>query len=353
MSQALDRFSEMQKTLQQYELAVSMLHWDLQTASPKKGMDDKTQALGFFSTEAFKITTSDEYGEILKALSEPEEFDQLSLPMQITVKRYLEDYTRYKRIPQDFYTEFVTAGAKSSKAWKEAKKDNDFSHFEPWLDKLITMKTQYVKFQEPDAEPYEFLLDRYEKGMDSATIEKLFTELKAGLIPLLAKINAAEKPDLSALEGKYDVDAQRKVQKLLLEYIGFDFEAGTVGETEHPFTTQLGHGDVRVTNHFYEDNPLHPIFSAIHEGGHGIYDQNVDPAYQNTALEELHQMGLHESQSRFYENILGRNKNFWLPIYDQVAELLPQLKNVPLDTFWRAVNDVHPSFIRTEADEVT
>ncbi len=218
---------------------------------------------------------------------------------------------------------------------------------------MIRMKKQEALYQEPDMDPYEFLLDCYEKGMDSATIEAIFDELKEGLIPLLAKINAAPKPDLSALKGKYDLNAQREWQKFLLEYIGFDFEAGTVGEVEHPFTTSLGNGDTRVTNHFHEEDPIDGMFSAIHEGGHAIFDQNVAPEYENTAVAEINLMGLHESQSRFFENILGRNRNFWVPIYDKLGEYMPQFKEIPLDTFYRAINDVHPSFIRTAADEVT
>ena len=177
MSQALEKFMEYQKTLKQYEVAISLLHWDMQTASPKKGMAAKTDALGYFSTEAFKITTSEEYGDVLKALAQPEEFKQLDQGMQVTVERYLEDYDRYKRIPQEFYTEFITTCAKSSEAWKEAKQTNDFAHFEPLLDKMINMKKQYMQYQEPEKDPYEFMLDNYEKGMDSATIEKIFAEL--------------------------------------------------------------------------------------------------------------------------------------------------------------------------------
>lgn len=353
MIQTLETFKEHLAKIRQYDQAAALFSWDLQTLTPPKGMEGKMEAIGFFSTESFKLSTSDEYGAMLKELSRPEHFEQLDTGMQATVKRYLRDYRRFKRVPQDFYTEMVTASARSEKAWEAAKEANDFSLFAPHLDKMITMTKQYVSYMEPDKDPYEVLLDTYEEGMDSATIEGLFGELKEGLRPLLAKINAAQKPDLSALNGSYDINAQKEVQKMLLSYIGFDFEAGAVAESAHPFTMGLNPNDVRVTNHYYEDAPISAMFSAIHEGGHAIFEQNIDPAYDGTAVAQVNMMGLHESQSRFYENILGRNKNFWIPVYDRLGELLPQFKAIPLDVFCRAINDVHPSFIRTEADEVT
>ncbi|MBQ3105572.1 MAG: carboxypeptidase M32 [Lachnospiraceae bacterium] len=353
MSETLDRFLEYRNKMRQYGLAVSMLYWDLQTATPKKGVECKTEAIGFFSTESFKLSTGEAYGKLLEALSRPEEFDLLTRGIQVTVTREKEEYTRYKRIPQDFYTELVTLTAKASRVWEEAKKNNDFAMFEPVLDQMIQMTKQSAKYQEPDMDPYEFMLSRYEKGMDTKQIEKLFEELKSGLVPLLAKIKAAAKPDLSALKGEYDLNAQRQWQEFLLKYIGFDYEGGGVAEAEHPFTTSLGTGDVRVTNHFYTDDPINAMFSAIHEGGHAIFEQNIDPAFWNTAVANIDLMGLHESQSRFFENMLGRNKNFWIPIYEKLGEYMPQFKEVPLDLFYRVINDVRPSLIRTAADEVT
>lgn len=353
MTETLTQFKAYLNQIQTYNQAIAQLQWDLHTSAPRNSLDSKTQALTFFSTESFRLSTAPEFGSLLETLSQPAVFDTLDAAMQVTVKRSQRDYLRFKRVPEDFYTEYTTAGARSGQAWVEAKKAKDFSVFAPHLEKMISMTKQYVNYMEPDKDPYEVLLDIYEEGMDSAAIDRIFAQMKEGLRPLLDRINAAPKPDLSALEGSYDVEAQKKVQHLLLEYIGFDFESGAVGESEHPFTMKLCPGDVRVTNHFSETLPLSSIYSAIHEGGHAIFEQNVDPAYAQTAVDDINLMGLHESQSRFYENILGRNKNFWLPIYDRMGELLPQLKVVPLDTFISAANHVVPSLIRTEADEVT
>ena len=353
MKETLQQFKDYLKKIQQYSQATTLLTWDMQTAAPKESVESKIESIGFFSTEVFRLSTADEYGKLLKELSRPENFSQLDQGMQLTVKRSLRDYERTKRVPEDFYTELVTTQARSEQAWEEAKEANDFSIFAPHLDKVIHMMKENVHYMEPDQDPYEVLLDMFEEGMDEATIEKLFDELKEGLLPLIAKINASEKPDLSAFDKSFDIEAQKKVQDYLLNYIGFNFDRGTTSESMHPFTMTLCPGDVRVTNHYDEHMPISSMFSAIHEGGHAIFEQNLDPVFKNTAAAEINMMGLHESQSRFFENILGRNKNFWIPIYSDIQELMPQLKDISLDTFMSAVNDVHPSLIRTEADEVT
>jgi len=197
------------------------------------------------------------------------------------------------------------------------------------------------------------MLNDYEEGMDMAGIDRVFSELKEGLLPLLDEILAKRHTPSRIYEGTYDPDAQRKVQRLLLEYIGFSFDAGCCAETEHPFSLSFNRSDVRVTNHFREHDPIGPMFSAIHEGGHAIFSQNVSEKLMDTAADDCCYMGVHESQSRFFENILGRRKSFWEPIYSSVQDLLPDLKKIPLDEFVNEINYVHPSMIRTEADEVT
>lgn len=353
MNQTCEQVKEYLKKIRKYEQAAALISWDLQTAAPKKSIDSKLEALGFFSTEAFRLSTAEEYGSMLRELSRPEVFAGLDEAMQVTVRRNYRDYQRFQRVPQDFYTDYITTSGRSEKVWEEAKRAGDFTLFAPSLDKMIAMTKEYVGYMEPDKDPYEVLLDMYEEGMDSAAIDAVFTELKNGLLPLLSAIRAAGRPDLASLKGTYDIEAQKKVQDLLLSYIGFDFDAGAAAESEHPFTTGLCHGDIRVTNHYNETLPLSSMFSAIHEGGHAIFEQNIDSAYINTAAEQVNLMGLHESQSRFYENILGRTPAFWTPLYGKLGELLPPFKAIPFDTFCRAINDVHPSFIRTEADEVT
>ncbi len=325
----------------------------MKTGAPKRGLEALEDVTAYFSTESFAMSTSDELGQMLSGLSQPEEFDALDDTMKFIVRKMKEDYDRDKRIPKDFYEEYVRTVTASENAWVDAKQNNDFASFAPHLEKVIEATRRMTSYTDPDKEVYEALLDEYEKDMDSATIDGLFERMKEELIPLVKKISEREQPDDSAFKAYYDPDAQRKVQKMILEYIGFDFASGNVAESEHPFTLNFSSKDVRVTNHYNENDAIDAIFTAIHEGGHAIFEQNVNPEYDGTVAGSCRYMGIHESQSRFYENILGRNRNFWLPIYDRLGELLPPFKKISLDDFERQINHVRSSFIRCSADELT
>lgn len=350
LEKKLKDFLELKK---QYDHVTTLLYWDMETGTPKLGQQAHVDALTYFSTKSFEMGTSDELEQMLQALSEPKEYEALDDTMKFIVTRMKRDMDKDKRIPKELFEAFVRAQAEAGNAWRDAKNASDFSMFAPHLEKMIKMRKEITGYTDPGKEIYDALLDNYEEGMDTETIDHLFGDLKKELIPLVKQILAAKQPDDSKFKGHYDVDAQKKVQNLLLDYIGFSKDAGSVGETEHPFTLNFNSKDVRVSNHYYEEEPLFAMFSAIHEGGHAIFEQNVNPAYDNTVAGSCCYMGVHESQSRFYENILGRNKNFWLPIYDKLGELLPQFKEITLDEFYHEINHVRNSMIRTEADEVT
>lgn len=353
MSETFQKFTEYLDKIKKYDHVTTLLYWDMETGTPKRGMEAHIDALTYFSTEGFALSTSDELAELLDKLSAPEEYDALSDTMKFVVKRMKRDMDKNRRIPKDRYEAYVRANAESGNAWKEAKQNADFSIFAPHLAKMVEMQKELTGYTDPGKEVYDAMLDDHEEGMDSAVLDGLFGDLKKELIPLVKKILAAEQPDDTKFHACCDPDAQRKVQDLLLSYIGFSKEAGAVGETEHPFTLNFSSKDVRVTNHYYEHEPLYAMFSAIHEGGHAVFEQNVNPEYDNTVAGSCRYMGIHESQSRFYENILGRNKNFWIPIYEKVQELLPAFREISLDEFYHEINHVRNSMIRTEADEVT
>ena len=353
MSTQLAAFQEKLKELNYYDRVCTLLSWDLYTQTPREGFEGMADAMTFFSTKAFEISTSDEFLQLLSDLRNSDEYTTLDEGMQFTIRTMLRDLVKERRIPKDFYEEFTALTSASMKAWEDAKRSADYSVFAPYLAKIIDMTIQRAAYTDPGKEVYDVLLDQYEEGMDSASIDRVFEELKEGLLPLLDRILSSEQPKTTIYDTVYDPDAQKKVQKLLLEYIGFSFDAGTTGESEHPFTTGFDRHDVRVTNHFRPHDPVGPMFSAIHEGGHAIFDQNTAPELEGTAADSCSHMGLHESQSRFMENILGRRKSFWIPIWPKVQELLPDLKKISLDEFVREINHVKNSFIRTEADEVT
>ncbi len=353
MSKLLEEFQEYLKKMNQYEHVLTLLYWDMKTCTPKLGQEGHVEALTHFSTEVFAMSTSEQMGDMLTELAKPAEYDALTDTWKFIVTRMKRDFDRNKRIPADLYKTYVQTQAEAGNIWVDAKEKSDFSLFAPYLQKMIDLTVEMAGYTDPGVEVYDALLNQYEQGMDSATIDGLFEALKKDLIPFVKEILAKQKPENPAFKGYFDPDGQRKVQDLLLDYIGFRRDAGSVGETEHPFTLNFCSKDVRLTNHYYENNPLSSIFSAVHEGGHAIFEQNINPEYDNTVAGSCGYMGLHESQSRFYENILGRNKNFWLPIYDKLGELLPAFKEIPLETFYQEINHVQNSFIRVNADEVT
>lgn len=354
MSNLLKEFQDYLAKMNQYEHVVTLLYWDMKTGAPKLGQDGHVAALTHFSTESFAMSTSEKIGEMLDGLAKPEEYDILTDTWKFIVKEMKRDYDRNKRIPADVYAAFVQTQAQAGNVWLEAKEKSNYSLFAPYLQKMIDLTIEMTGYTDPGKEVYEALLDQYEAGMDSATIDRLFEDLKEELIPLVKKIlSQEEQAACPVFSGYFDPNGQRKVQEMLLDYIGFCKDAGSVGESEHPFTLNFSSKDVRLTNHYYEHDPLSAIFSAIHEGGHAIFEQNVNPEYDNTVAGSCRYMGLHESQSRFYENILGRNRNFWLPIYDKLGELLPSFQEIPLEDFYREINHVKNSFIRVNADEVT
>ena len=353
MSENLKKLQDYLDKMNRFNHVTTLLYWDMRTGMPKEGFARHIDAVTYFSTEAFEMGTSEELGNLLTTLSKPEEFEVLDEKWKFVVSKMKRDYDKNKRIPKELYERYVRAEAESERAWEEAKQACDYPMFAPHLKEMIALTKEMVSYTDPDKEVYDALLNQYEEGMDSETIDRIFGDLKKELVPLVDQILAAKEPDDSKFLGNFDVDAQVKVQKLLLDYIGFSWEKGAVGTTEHPFTLNFSSKDVRVTNHYYEDMPISAMFSAIHEGGHAIFEQNVNPEYDGTVAGSCQFMGLHESQSRFYENVLGRNKNFWIPIYDKVGELLPQFKEIRLDEFYREINHVRNSFIRTEADELT
>ena len=353
MSIYLDELKDYIRISNYYSQVTGLLYWDMDTIMPEKGFEANAAASTFFGTEQFRRSTSEELKGLIDKLSEPEEFGTLDPDWQFIVRRMKRDFDENSRIPVEFYSELIAAQKESEHAWETAKNASDFSIFAPHLKKMIEMQAKLREYTDPDKDVYDAMLDDYEEGMDSATIDSIFEELKSELIPFIREVTAAQAGPNPKFNRAFDLDEQRKVQKLLLEYIGFDFSQGTVGETEHPFTMSCSRFDVRVSNHFREENALDPMFSAIHEGGHAIFMQNVDPKLAGTAADDCCYMGIHESQSRFFENILGRRKSFWEPIYGEVQALMPELKDISIDEFVAEINRVEPSLIRTMADEVT
>ncbi len=353
MSEKLTKLQEELKKIQNLNHITSLLYWDMKTIMPKEGFGRHSEVLTAFSTDCFKLETSDELYALVKELNAPCEYESLDDDWKFIVKRMLRDMEESRRIPAEFFSEMVQAQAESSVAWEEAKNASDFSIFAPHLEKMISEQRQKALYMQPDKDPYDTMIGWYEEGMDVASIDRIFEELKKELIPLVKDILSRPKTEDARFFRPTDLNAQKQLEKVLLRYIGFDFNKGCTGESEHPFTLELSANDVRVTNHFQETNPIDPMFSAIHEGGHAIFEQNIKPSLDGTAGGSCSYMGIHESQSRFYENILGRRKAFWIPIYGELQKILPTFADISIDDFVKEINHVRASMIRTESDEVT
>ncbi|MGB9943591.1 carboxypeptidase, partial [Bacillus subtilis] len=266
-----------------------------------------------------------------------------------------KEYEENKKIPEAEYKEYVILCSKAETAWEEAKGKSDFSLFSPYLEQLIEFNKRFITYWGYQEHPYDALLDLFEPGVTVKVLDQLFTELKEAVIPLVKQVTASgNKPDTSFLTKAFPKEKQKELSLYFLQELGYDFDGGRLDETVHPFATTLNRGDVRVTTRYDEKDFRTAIFGTIHECGHAIYEQNIDEALSGTNLSDGASMGIHESQSLFYENFIGRNKHFWTPYYQKIQEASPeQFKDISLDDFVRAINESKPSFIRVEADELT
>lgn len=348
-----EEFVQYYGEIKKYQDTENIISWELHTEAPEKAVDSLVDLQSFYSSKAFEMSTSDKMGEYLNKLSQKDNQDGIPDQWLKSIKKLTEDYKENKNIPVEFYSEYSKTVAKSEDVWQNAKRNNDYNSFKPYLEKIVNMTKEMCKYRNPDKNPYDLLLNDYEKGMESKEIDEIFDTIKRELIPFVKSITLKPQPDTTKFFGEFDINKQKELSKFLLEYIGFNMAGGVMAESEHPFTTGINMNDVRLTNHYDRENIISPIFSIIHEGGHGIFEQNVDSKYMDTPLFSCEYMGLHESQSRFFENILGRNINFWKPIYYKIKELFPQYENIRLEDFYREINHVKNGLIRIDSDEVT
>lgn len=334
-----------------YQTALSIMDWDASITAPEEAADYTAKALGILSQEQFCTLINPKVKEILDALDET----TLSDTEKAIVKRVRKEYQKSEAIPAEEKRDYTELTAKAFQVWQKAKKENDFSLYAPYLEQVIACRKKFAGYSNKENKPlYDILLDEYEENFPMSDLDRFFGKLKEEIIPLLKKIEQAEEIDDSFLHLSYDIEKQKEFNRYLAEYMGFDFKRGVMAESEHPYTTNWHNHDVRITTHYYEDNPVSAIFSTIHEGGHALYEQGIRDDLTQTMVGEGASCAMHESQSRFYENIIGRNEAFWEPLYPKLVAAFPkQLENVSLQQFVRALNKVRADLIRTESDELT
>ena len=352
LEQKLVEFKEYIKTMEITKQAIDLIYWDKLVCMPKKAVEGRAEVIGLLSEQLFNQQTSKEMREFLELFKENS--DGLSQVDKAMIKRLDKEYNETKKIPVERYKEFVILTSKSEAAWEEAKDKNDFNIFKPYLSKVVNFQKEFVGYWGYKDHKYNTLLDKYEEGITVEVLDKVFGDLRDALVELLNRIkNSKITINSDLLSSSYDKEKQKELSLYTLKLIGFDMEAGRLDESTHPFTTNFTNKDVRLTTHYYEQDLLSALFSTIHEGGHGIYEQNISDDLQNTWLSTGASMGIHESQSRFYENIIGRSEEFLRYLYPKFKELFKNFDKIDFNEFYKVVNKAEPSLIRTEADELT
>ena len=333
----------------------SLLGWDERTYMPRAGSAGRADQLSYLAGLTHKKFTDPRIGEILTELEHSELVKDEFSDAAVNVREIRHDYDKAVKIPQKLIEEITHTTTMAQGVWVQARKDSDFPKFLPWLEKIIKLNLQVAECLGYKKEAYDALLDNYETGATYESTGKVLGEFRKELVPLVAAIiDTGKHPNLSIIEREYPADRQAMFGQSAAAAIGFSFESGRLDITAHPFCTGIGPGDTRITTRY---NPRHfgeAFFGIMHEAGHGIYDQGLDPAHFGMPRGDAVSLGIHESQSRMWENQVGRGRPFWKHFYPRAQQLYPEsLGNVSFDDFYFAINDVRPSFIRVEADEVT
>ncbi|MCT6922678.1 carboxypeptidase M32 [Metasolibacillus sp.] len=348
------QFVDYVKKMQNYHEAISVIYWDMRTGAPKKGLEQRAEVIGTLSSEVFALQTSNELGEMLAALEAKQgELDFVTKRLFEEVKK---SYDESKKIPADEYKAYVILQAKTENAWEEAKEKSDFALFLPYLKEVVAYQKKFINYWGiKNGSPYNTLLDKYEPDMTTDILDKVFGQLRETIVPLVKAIQASpNKPDTAMLFKHFPKEGQHAASLELLEKLGYDFDAGRLDETVHPFMIGLNSGDIRVTTKYDENDFRSAVFGTIHECGHALYEQNIDPKLMGLPLATGTSMGIHESQSLFYENFVGRNPAFWQNNFEVLQKNSPaQFGDVTVEEFLAAINFVEPSLIRIEADELT
>jgi carboxypeptidase Taq len=335
--------------------AIAVLGWDQQTNMPPAGTRARAEQLATLSGIAHEMLISKETGDLLAAAEDEGadlDYDGEDAALLRMARR---DYDLATKVPTDLVTEFRRTTAQAHEVWANARAQNDYPSFAPWLEKIVKLNIQIAEHLGYEDRIYDALLDQYEPGMKTAQVGAIFDDLKGELVPLVREVLArAERVDDAVLHGDFDVARQRAFGEEVIRAFGYDFERGRQDQAVHPFTTSFSRDDVRITTRF-DPHWLSPaLFGTLHESGHAMYEQGVAEGLEGNILQDGASLGVHESQSRLWENIVGRSRGFWKHYFPRLQELFPdQLGGVDLESFYRAINKVSPSLIRVEADELT
>lgn len=350
----MTNYSEYQQTMRKIadiQYASAVLNWDQETYMPPKGAEFRAQQLSTLAGIGHELATSEALGNLLNELSKDV---SLSEKEKRNIKQSLKNYNDNKKYTTAFVQELSKTISETFQAWQKAKEENNFGLYAPHLEKLVKLKREECKLLGTFAHPYDALLNQYEPGAKTADLEVLFKDVREQLVAFVKKIAAKPQNEDKFMFGHYDRDKQWKLGLDLLKQMGYDFEAGRQDASSHPFTTNFSAQDVRVTTRINENDLNEMIWSCIHEGGHALYEQGLPASEYGLPSGEYVSLGIHESQSRLWENNVGRSLGYWKGNFKLLQDAFPEnLKSVTAEQFYKAMNIVKPSLIRTSADELT
>jgi len=349
----LDRLQDRLAEVTDLRRALLLLFWDQRVMMPPGGAEARAEAVatvGRLAQERFVTNEIEQLLEELRGVEESSDYDSFEASMVRVTRR---DFERASRVPPELVGEMERTSALALAAWGPAKEESNFEALRPHLEKNLELKHRYVECFDRSDETYDILLEEYEPDMKTAEVRAIFDQLKEQLLPLITEVGEAGEVDDSFLEGEFDPVAQRELSLEIVRRFGYTEDEWRLDQTAHPFMSSSGVGDIRLTTNF-RPGDVTSLFATMHEFGHGVYEWGVDRALARTPLGTGVSYGVHESQSRTWENLVGRSRSFWRFFYPRVQETFSQqLGSVDEEAFYRAVNKVHPSLIRIDADEVT
>lgn len=334
----------------------SLLEWDQETYMPAAGAANRAEQVKTLAGIVHKERTGKKYGSALSKLIDlktGETAPDLTEEQRAALKEWRRDFIRDTALPNKFVKDFAKLSSQAQLVWREARKENAYQRFAPFLDKLITMNRKMADYLGYQEHPYDALLDHYEPEATAKDVGALFGDLKTHISTLIKKIAATKQIDDHFLNGQFEQEKQLKLGRLLLEKMGYDMERGRLDISSHPFSSASHPTDSRVTTRIHPSSVISNISVVLHEGGHGMYEMGLPVEHYGSPLGEAASLGVHESQSRWWETRIGQSRGFWQHFLPIVQAEFPQLAKLTLDEVYRAVNKVEPTFIRVEADEVT
>jgi carboxypeptidase Taq len=333
----------------------ALLEWDEQTYMPSGGVENRSEQLAFLAGLLHDRGTDPRIGELLAALEESELLADPGSPEAVNVRVLRREYDRSVLIPRHLVEEVARTTALAQKAWASAREEARFARFQPWLEKIIELKRAEAECVGYAREPYDALIEDFEPGLSSEVLARLFDALRRDLMPLAGRIaEARRRPDVGLLRRHFPRRRQQGFGAQVAAAVGFDLDRGRLDLAVHPSCTSIGRGDCRITARFDDRDFAGGVLTILHEVGHGLYEQGLDPTHYGTPMGEALSVGMDESQARFWENRVGRSRGFWEYFFPQARELFPQsLDDVAVADFFFALNRVAPSLVRTSADEVT